>query len=213
MELFNPSEINCIKRIGIMGGTFDPIHIGHLFIAEETLEALRLDKIIFIPAGVSPHKINSKTTDRYHRLLMTALAVNSNTRFQLSNIEIERRGPSYTIDTIRDLKKMLPEEIELFFITGGDTFIDLETWRDYEELLGLVSFVVFTRAGFDNQLLDNKIQLFKNNYNGNIIKISIPLLEVSSTDIRVRIKQGRTVKYLIQENVENYIRKNRLYLD
>lgn len=213
MELFIPSEIKDVSRIGIMGGSFDPIHIGHLFIAEETLEALKLDRIVFIPAGVSPHKLNSKTTDSYHRLLMTALAVNSNPRFLLSNIEIQRGGPSYTIDTIRTLRRMLPEAIELYFITGGDTFIDIETWKDYEELLDLVSFVVFTRAGYDNQLLDNKIQLLKNNYNGNIIKISIPLLEVSSTDIRERIKQGRTVKYLIQENVEDYIIKNRLYLD
>lgn len=213
MELLNPSEKSCVKRIGIMGGTFDPIHIAHLFIAEETLEVLKLDKIVFIPAGVSPHKINNKSAAPYHRLLMTALAVNSNTRFLLSNIEIERNGPSYTIDTVRALKKMLPEEAELFFIVGGDTLIDLEAWRDYKELLDSVCFVVFTRAGFDDRLIDNKIQLFTKNFNANIVKISIPLLEVSSTDIRERIRKGRTVKYLIHEDVENYIRKNKLYLD
>ncbi len=213
MILFDPSDVPANCRIGIMGGTFDPIHIGHLFIAEETLEKLSLDKIIFIPAGVSPHKLNSKTTAPIHRLLMTAIAVNSNRRFYLSDIEIEREGPSYTIDTIRCLKQLLPTDTELFFITGGDTFIDLDSWRDYEQLLQLTNFVVFTRAGYDNVLLDEKIQRFRQQLNSNITKISIPLLEVSSTDIRERAKMGRTIKYLIPDGVEEYILKNRLYKD
>jgi len=211
MAKFDPSELSKINKIGIMGGTFDPIHIGHLFIAEETLERLNLDKILFIPAGVSPHKINSKTTAPQHRFLMTAIAVNSNERFYLSSIEIERQGPSFTIDTMRALRELYPKNIELFFITGGDTFIDLETWKDYDLLLELVSFVVFTRAGYDNELLDKKIQHFREGYRANITKICIPLLEVSSTDIRERVKQGRTVKYLIPEGVEEYISKHRLY--
>ncbi len=213
MILFDPLEVPAICRIGIMGGTFDPIHIGHLFIAAETLEKLSLDKIIFIPAGVSPHKINSKTTSPIHRLLMTAIAVNSNKSFYLSDIEIEREGPSYTIDTIRSLKQLLPEAAELFFITGGDTFIDLDSWRDYGQLLQLANFVVFTRAGYDNGLLDEKILRFRDEFSSNITKISIPLLEVSSTDIRERAKMGRTMKYLIPEGVEEYILKNRLYKD
>ena len=211
MEILSPSETTSISKIGIMGGTFDPIHIGHLFIAEETLERLGLDKILFIPAGVSPHKLNNNTTDPQHRFIMTAIAVNSNENFYLSSIEIDRKGPSYTIDTMKTIKELLPPNIELYFITGGDTFIDLETWKDYEMLLEQINFVVFTRAGFDNELLDRKIKLFKDKYNGKISKISIPLLEVSSTDIRERVRQNRTIKYLIPEAVEDYIKKHKLY--
>lgn len=200
------------KKYGIMGGTFDPIHLGHLFIAETSRQELDLNKIIFIPAGDPPHKKNRKITDAYHRLSMTNIAINDNKSFMLSNIEINRGGYSYTVETIKKLLKCYGETTELYFITGTDAFMEMETWKDYKQLFAMVRVVVATRLGYNDISFNAKIQSFKKKYNAKIIKLPIPVLEISSSDIRNRVKKKKSIKYLVTEGVEQYIYKHQLYI-
>lgn len=199
------------KRYGILGGTFDPIHNGHLFIAQTAMEELQLDKVIFIPNRISPHKIVENVTLPYHRVTMTEIGTVDNNSFYVSPIEIHRSGPSYTIDTIRELQMENPQSTSFYFITGADVFMELETWRDYRELIEVVTFVIVTRAGFSSQELDEKTDYFTKSLNGNIIRLRIPNLEISSTDIRSRVKDGKNIKYLVPSGVAEYIQKHSLY--
>ncbi|MCC5911570.1 MAG: nicotinate-nucleotide adenylyltransferase [Clostridiaceae bacterium] len=201
-----------MKKYGIMGGTFDPIHLGHLFIAETALREVQLDKIIFVPTGTPPHKYHRLITDGYHRLVMTSMAINSNEKFYLSDIEINRSGDSYTIDTIKYMLKQHKEPTEFHFIIGSDAFVEIETWKNYIELFHLIKFVVTTRAGYDNEELNDKINYLKETYSAEVIKMSIPNLEISSSDLRNRIKEERSIKYMVTEDVERYIQKNYLYI-
>jgi len=200
------------KKIGIMGGTFDPIHFGHLFIAQTALDRFELNKIIFIPTGKPPHKRERVITDSNDRMDMLNLAVKSNPKFETSSIEITRGEMSYTIDTIKELQQDYDNETEFYFITGTDAFIEIETWKEYIQLFGLVKFVVMKRQVTNSKLLDEKIELFIKEYKANITKVEIPTLDISSTNIRKRVKEGISIKYLLPENVEKYIFKNRLYI-
>lgn len=200
------------NKIGIMGGTFDPIHFGHLFIAQTALDKLQLNKIIFIPTGKPPHKEINNITSSEKRLEMLRLAIKNNDEFEISSIEVEKKVTSYTIDTIKVLKENYGENMEFYFITGADTFSSLESWKNYKELLSLVKFVIMNRTIIHDELLDKKIELFSREYGASITKIEIPTLDISSTDIRKRIKEGNSIKYLLPETIENYILKNRLYL-
>ncbi|KJF27992.1 nicotinate-nucleotide adenylyltransferase [Clostridium aceticum] len=199
------------KRYGIMGGTFDPIHLGHLFIAETALDELSLDEVIFIPTGLPPHKDQETVTDSHHRLLMTSIAIDSNKTFKLSTIEIDRKGPSYTIDTIQSILQNHKEEVEIYFITGTDTFMEVDTWKHYKDVLQMIKIVVATRLGYNDRSFNEKVDLFTKKYKAEIIKVTVPILEISSSDIRDRIKVGKTIKYLVPEGVEEYIKKNQLY--
>lgn len=201
------------NKIGIMGGTFDPIHFGHLFIAQTALDKLKLNKIIFIPTGKPPHKDERLITDSHKRVDMLNLAVKNNSKFETSLIEVTRKKTTYTIDTINELKQYYKEETDFYFITGTDAFIGLETWKKYTQLLDTVKFIVMTREVANSELLDEKIELFTKEYRANITKIEIPTLDISSTDIRRRVKEGSSIKYLLPENVEEYILKNRIYID
>lgn len=201
------------NKIGILGGTFDPIHFGHLFIAQTALDRLGLNKIIFIPTGKPPHKKERLITDSYNRIDMLNLATKSNPQFETSFIEINREKTSYTIDTIKELQLNYGEDTDIYFITGTDAFIDIETWKEYKELLSIAKFIVMTRQILNSELLDEKIELFIKKYGANITKIEIPTLDISSTDIRRRMKEGNSIKYLLPESVEKYILKNRLYID
>ncbi|NLM04637.1 MAG: nicotinate-nucleotide adenylyltransferase [Clostridiales bacterium] len=194
-----------------MGGTFNPIHLGHLFIAETAFEELKLNKIIFIPTGDPPHKKNEDVIDGHHRLEMTKIAINSNKNFVVSNIEIKRKGYSYTVETIDELFNVYGRDIELYFITGTDTFMELETWKNYKELFHRVTIVVVTRLGFNDIILNKRIEHYKKIHGANIIKLTAPILEISSTNIRDRIKNKKSIKYLLPEKVEEYIYKNQLY--
>lgn len=194
-------------RIGIMGGTFDPIHIGHLVCAEEARMQFGLDTVIFMPAGhpaLKPDTITS-AEDRY---LMTVLATASNPNFQVSRLEIDRPGLTYTIDTIRTLKEQYPNS-ELFFITGADAVFEILSWKDAEELSTLVTFIAATRPGYDLHAAEKDhgqaIALFKIEY------IVVPALAVSSTDLRARCAAGKDIRYLTLDTVAGYIAKNRLY--
>ncbi len=200
-----------VQKIGIMGGTFDPIHIGHLVIAEEVRYRFNLDKVIFIPAGNPPHKEYNNITAGRHRYQMTLLATIDNPYFDVSSIELERKGVTYTIDTITALREKCDVDVDYYFITGADSIIELSTWKDVDKLLNLCKFVAATRPGFDIAKIEEKITELENKYKKNIYSLSVPALQISSTDIRNRINQGATVKYLLPESVEYYINKHELY--
>lgn len=202
--------LQSIKRYGIMGGTFDPIHMGHLFIAQSALKELQLDKVIFIPTGVPPHKTEQKISPVLDRYMMTSMAINNNEHFCISPIEMNRKTPSYTIDTVKELLED-DTNVELYFITGTDTFMSLETWKDFQELFKAIIFVVAIRPGFDNNEIDHKINAYTMEYEANILKVLMPALEISSTDIRKRVALGKSIKYIVSADVEQYIIKNELY--
>ncbi|MCM8760448.1 MAG: nicotinate-nucleotide adenylyltransferase [Candidatus Omnitrophica bacterium] len=190
------------KRIGIIGGSFDPIHTGHLIIAEKAREEFFLEKVIFIPAGIPPHK---KTTfaSPYHRTEMTKIAIRDNRYFEVSDMEIKRQVPSHTYDTIRSFKKR-NSEIEIFFITGEDNFYELKTWHRYEELVKDVVFLVAPRNSKKEKIAP-KIPDLKYKF------IHSPLTDISSSYIRSCLAEGKSVKYLIPEGVIKYIRRHKLY--
>jgi len=202
-----------IKKYGIMGGTFDPIHVGHLVIAEEIRWKFNLDKVIFVPAGNPPHKDISKITSGEHRYRMTLLATISNSYFDVSTIELEKQGITYTIDTIKELKSLCKNNTEFYFITGADSILELSTWKDVDQLLSMCNFVAATRPGFQLSKIETKVKELESKYNKCIYTVSTPALQISSTDIRNRIREGRPVKYLLPESVEAYIKKHKLYLD
>jgi nicotinate-nucleotide adenylyltransferase len=216
------------QKLGILGGTFNPIHLGHLAAAEEVCERLELDRVIFIPAFLPPHKNEEDAPTARQRLEMVRLAIEGNPRFSLSSMEVERGGRSYTIDTIMELKRIY-RDADLYFITGLDSFLDIRTWKDWQRLLTLCSFVVLSREGYrftdlvnqnlvqaseqDLAALDARTrhQLVARTGGIRIFLENIPLYDVSSTDVRARIKQGRSVKYRLLEQVEHYIINNNLY--
>lgn len=198
------------RKIGIMGGTFDPIHIGHLVTAEAVRIEYDLERVLFIPAGHPPHKQGAVVTSPLHRYIMTIMATCSNPSFAVSPMEIERPGPSYTIDTIRTLVKQYGGQTELFFITGADATSDLPTWNNIEELLDLCHFVGATRPGCIS-MIDSVIQQFGTKGRQRIHRLTTPELEISSTDIRERVRKGRSIKYIVPEAVEQYIIREGLY--
>ncbi len=203
--------MNTTQKVGIMGGTFDPIHIGHLVTADAVRIEYRLDKVLFIPAANPPHKQDSQVTPALHRYIMTAMATYSNPHFFVSAIEMERPGPSYTIDTIRLLHEHYAGRAKFYFITGADAVGDLPTWNNIDELLDLCDFVATTRPGCVSAI-DDVIRHFGPKGAERIHRLTTPELEISSTDIRDRVKKGRSIKYIVPESVENYILKEGLYL-
>ena len=195
-----------VKRLGIMGGTFDPIHYGHLVTAEAARTRFRLDQVVFVPSGRPPHKIGG-TTEASDRLVMTQMAIVTNPGFSLSDIEARREGYSYSIDTVREFFDIYGPELELFFITGADAILSIPTWKDAADLLNMCTFIAASRPGFDLAEL-NKLPLA---WLERIRLFEIPALAISSTDIRRRVKQGDSIKYLLPEPVEHYILRYGLY--
>ena len=193
------------KKIGIMGGTFDPIHYGHLMLAEQIRTSFFLDEILFIPVGKPPHKTHSNSADREQRLEMTKLATETNPYFHVSDIETKRNETTYTIDTIKRLKESLSPNDQLFFITGADAIILLDTWKDYAELIQLVTFVGATRPGVDLNKLYAKVRQLIADYDAKIEICYIPALAISSTEIRNRVNDEKSIRYLLPESVESYI--------
>ncbi len=189
-----------MKRIGILGGTFNPIHVGHLTIAQMVHEQLKLDKVIFVPSNLPPHKSNNNVAsnkDRYH---MVRLAVRGNPRFEVSDYEIKKGGKSYSVETVNYFRDRYPRGTKLFFIIGNDLLPTLRTWKRIDEILKIVSFVSVNRPGFKEEKSKIKVK-----------SITVPGLQTSSSYVRKRITAGKTVKYLVPENVLNYIEKTRLY--
>ena len=198
------------KRVGILGGTFDPIHVGHLMTAEAVRDEYHLDKVIFIPAAVPPHKQNQDVTEAMHRYVMTVLATCSNPNFEVSDIEMNRPGPSYTIDTIRELLERFGEDTEFYFITGADAIQEIHTWDRIEELLEMCHFIGVSRHGCIPDVIQIKAS-FGELGKRKIHRLETPELEISSTDIRNRIKKGYSIKYIVPTAVEQYIYKQGLY--
>jgi nicotinate-nucleotide adenylyltransferase len=199
-------------RLGIMGGTFDPIHYGHLLTAETVRSGLNLNKVLFIPSGRPPHKQERDITDSEHRYQMTLLATANNPQFIASRLEIDRPGYSYAVDTVKQVYQKIGPRVDLFFITGADAVLEISTWRDVLELLELCTFVAATRPGFD--LIDLKLDLYLPlELINNIQFIEVPMLAISATDIRNRVRHGKSFRYLLPEIVEKYIEKCCLYQD
>ena len=198
------------KKLGIMGGTFDPIHVGHLVTAEAVRIEYDLEKVLFIPAGNPPHKDGSMVTSVLHRYIMTVMAASSNQAFTVSPMEMERPGLSYTIDTVRDLARQHGPEVELYFITGADAVGELPTWNNIDDLLDLCHFVGATRPGCVS-MIDAVIDYFGVKGQQRIHRLATPELDISSTDIRERVRRGRSIKYIVPESVEQYILKEGLY--
>lgn len=197
-------------KLGIMGGTFDPIHFGHLALAESARESFKLDEVLFIPSARPPHKLGRNIAPEVHRLFMTFLATKSNDKFSVSNIEMLRDGFSYTLDTVDELHKQFGCDTELFFIIGSDSMADLSKWHNAKELLAKAHFIAANRPGI-NVNFDDLLDFFGDLANSHIHLFDSPALDISSTLIRDRLKIGRSVKYLLPELVENYIYKERLY--
>lgn len=200
------------KRIGISGGTFDPIHNGHLIISEEIRERYNLDKVIFVPTGRPPHKPGYRVTMPEHRFNMVKLAVASNGSFDISRIELDREGYIYTIDTMNYLKQQYEKETDFFFITGADVVWDLPKWKDPEGLFEICDFIVAARPGYDTGKLIEEADRLKREFNARITITKTPLIDISSTSIRERVHENRTIKYLVPECVEEYIKVKGLYI-
>ncbi|GAA5029635.1 nicotinate-nucleotide adenylyltransferase [Microbacterium fluvii] len=187
-------------RIGVMGGTFDPIHHGHLVAASEVAESFDLDEVVFVPTGQPWQK--HKVSPSEHRYLMTVIATASNPRFTVSRVDIDRSGPTYTIDTLRDLQAERPGA-ELFFITGADAVAQIFSWRDHAQLWDLAHFVAVSRPGhvLNTDGLPTE----------DVSQLEIPALAISSTDCRDRVRRGHPVWYLVPDGVVQYIAKHHLY--
>lgn len=198
------------EKIGIMGGTFDPIHVGHLVTAEAVRIDYGLDKVLFIPAANPPHKQDLQVTPAFHRYIMTVMATYSNPHFFVSAIEMERSGPSYTVDTLEELNRQYGGNADFYFITGADAVRDLPSWKNINQILDLCHFVATARPG-SYSALDEVIKLLGQKGRERIYQIANPELDISSTDIRERVKKGRSIKYIVPESVENYIFKEALY--
>jgi nicotinate-nucleotide adenylyltransferase len=187
-------------RIGVMGGTFDPIHHGHLVAASEVAQHFGLDEVVFVPTGMPWQK--QKVSDSEHRYLMTVIATASNPGFTVSRVDIDRSGPTYTIDTLRDLHAQRPDA-DLFFISGADAVAQILSWRDHDELWNLAHFVAVSRPGhvLDTGGLPSEV----------VSQLEIPALAISSTDCRQRVHRGDPVWYLVPDGVVQYISKHHLY--
>ena len=202
------NKCNNIK-IGIMGGTFDPIHYAHLATAEFIRDNYKLDKILFIPSGNPPHK-NQNITDKYDRYNMVLLSTVNNDDFIVSDIEIKRQEKTYTIDTLKYLKQKYINA-EIYFITGADAICDIETWKDVEGNFKLANFIAATRPGISLLIANKKIKELKDKYNANIESVYVPSLDISSTYIRQQLKTNNTIRYLVPELVQEYIHSKGLY--
>jgi nicotinate-nucleotide adenylyltransferase len=190
-------------RLGIMGGTFDPIHHGHLVAASEAQSTFGLDEVVFVPTGVPWQKGERQVSPAEDRYLMTVIATASNPRFRVSRADIDRPGPTYTIDTLHDLQREVGEDAEFYFITGADALSQILSWRDADELFKLAHFVGCTRPG--HRLADPGLPV------GGVSLIEVPALAISSTDCRERVHRGEPVWYLVPDGVVQYISKRRLY--
>ena len=186
-----------MARIGLLGGTFDPPHIAHLIAAERAIDAIALDKVLFIPAAVPPHKSEAKISSVEDRLAMLRLATHDNPKFEISTIELDRPGPSYTIDTLRQLKQQSPSD-NFVLLIGTDQFQQFDSWREPDQILSLAEIVVVARSS--SQQRRDGFRFF-----------DMPLIDISATEIRQRVRDGRTIRYLVPDAVRTYIAAHHLY--
>jgi nicotinate-nucleotide adenylyltransferase len=215
------------KRIGLFGGTFDPIHCGHVKAAENVQIIFSFDRILFIPSYIPPHKESMNVASAEHRLKMVELALSSFDRFFPSSVEIDAKGTSYSIVTLNRIKEIFPQT-EVFFLLGIDAFLEIDTWKDYKDILEQCSFIVMSRPGFR---LNEAKEILTDTYNQRMIEISGPIereneglfvphiyllsiktLDISSSEVRDRVGINKSIEGLVPENVENYIKERHLYL-
>ena len=190
-------------RIGVMGGTFDPIHIGHLVAASEVAHRFRLDRVVFVPTGQPWQKSDRRVSAPEDRYLMTVIATAADDRFSVSRVDVDREGPTYTVDTLRDIRAEMGEEHDYHFITGADALGEILSWREPDEVLRLAHLVGVTRPG--HVLADPGLAP------GRVTLLEIPALAISSSDIRARVARGEPIRYLVTPGVEAYIAKVGLY--
>lgn len=188
-------------RIGILGGTFDPVHNGHIYLAKKACAKLRLDKIIFIPTYLPPHKKGVKVTSARHRFNMLKLAIRDNKKFKISDMEIRRKGRSYSVETLRRLRKKYGAKAELFFIAGSDSLKELDKWKNLKEILTLCRFVVVERPGFN-----------MTRPSSSFIFLNINAKDVAATDVRKRLAAGKPAGGLVSKKIMSYIARNKLYI-
>ncbi len=205
-------EMTNLNLFGIMGGTFDPIHFGHLVLAEKAREAFQLQKVVFVPAAVPPHKIGEVTTSAENRLKMVELATEDNPFFEVSAVELEREGPSYSIDTIRQLKAIYPGE-EAALIMGFDSLLELHSWKDYHQLLEEALIITAFRPGYPILRDEDHWPAFLQPFRNRILRLEAPLLDISSTWLRVELMDDRSIRYLVPDPVRRFIREKRIYHD
>lgn len=197
--------------IGILGGTFNPIHNGHLIMAQDALEQFGLSRILFIPCAGPPHKAPNDLAPAEARLAMVARAIEGDERFELSRLEIDRGGTSYAIDTVRALREQYPGH-RICFVIGADTLPELHTWKDIEELLDLCEFVTLARPGFSERNLVEGLHLPESRANELLERVAVGhQVDISSSDIRRRVAQGQGIRYLVPRSVEMYIELSQLY--
>lgn len=212
-------------KIGLFGGTFDPIHWGHLRSAEEVSETYGLDRVYFIPASIPPHKRGKTTTPAKDRLRMVRLAVARNPRFAVSTVELDRPGPSYSVDTIRQFAGQLTKRDSLYFIIGLDAFLEIGTWHDFQEIFTLCNFIVTSRPGSkENDPLkgtavavkklfcyDSKQGNYRHHSGNRVYFIELTDIAISASEIRALVRKGQSIRYLLPSLVEKYISRRRLY--
>ena len=188
-------------RIGILGGTFNPIHIGHLILAEEAHFKLKLDKLVFVPAFVPPHKSSSEVISAKDRLEMVKLAIEDNPAFEISTFEIDSKKKSYSIDTLKEFRNIYGEDAQLCFITGSDSLKDLFSWKNINDIFKISKFIVANRPGYPIKEVPKEVDT-----------VVITPIEISSEDIRKRLIEGRSIRYLVPEKVRRYVIDRKLYL-
>ncbi len=198
------------QAIGIMGGTFDPIHYGHLTAAEFARAEFKLAKVLLMLAARPPHKQEELILDEEHRLEMLKLAISDNKLLEVSTLELNRPGYSYTIDTIRYFLDHCPQK-KIYFIMGSDALFTLHTWKEVNQLSRLCNFIVVTRPGYQLKKDDPQYARLPSDFWDNVSNLEIPGFDFSSTDIRTRVKQGKTIKYMVPPQVEQYIRRHGIY--
>lgn len=202
------------SKIGIMGGTFDPIHYGHLVTAEAARDRFDLEEVVFVPSGNPPHKRHKEVSSSEHRYAMAVLATENNRYFKVSDVEIKRKSDyTYTIDTLLEFRRIYGEGADFYFITGADAVMEILTWRDVASVLKLCRIVSAYRPGSDITVFQKKVKEIEELYRCKIHLIEVPALAISSTDIRKRVQSNVTIKYLLPEKVEEYILEKRLYVE
>lgn len=203
--------MNNLHKVGILGGTLDPIHMGHLIIAQTAMQALSLEKVVFMPSGNPPHKNTMNITDAYKRLEMVKYAIDNNDNFMYSDFELKRDGIIYTSDTLKLLKDTY-KDTEFYFIMGADSLLAIETWHEPEIIFRLCNIVVADRDSL-NLELTRKTEYLKEKYGAKIFHMESPLINISSSYIRECIKNGKSIRYLVHDNVAKYIYEKGLYQD
>jgi len=198
------------QRVGVFGGSFDPVHLGHLIVAEHCREQCGLDRVLFVPAARPPHKPTQTLTDGRHRLEMIKLAIAGNEAFDASELELKREGPSYTVDTLEALQQNFPQA-ELYLLMGADMLMDFPTWRAPQRILELARIAVCNRPGVAVDLESGGPLQFMQLLRRRLVHVAIPQVGISATEIRGRIRSGRSIRYLVPRAVECYILENCLY--